>query len=610
MAAEFQWIIASERGNVAMMSREQNDQLSRVGPDTLMGKLLRRYWAPFLLVSEIPEPDCPPVRVKLMGENLICFRDSKGRIGLMDEFCAHRGVSLWFGQNEECGLRCPYHGWKYDVTGQCVDLPSEPEESGFRKNIKLKSYPCIEKAGIVWAYMGPPGTQPPPPALEWTEVEPPQRFVSKRLQECNYLQAMEGGIDSSHVSWLHGSELNKDPLFKGSKGNVYNEQDRMPLFEVEEFPGGLLIGARRNADGDKYYWRITPWIIPWYSIIPPRAGHPLGAHAWVPIDDENCWAWSINYHPKRALTKAEVSAMQDGEGIHVKYVPGTFIPLANKSNNYLLDRESQRHGHSSTGVDGIAMQDASIQESMGPIQDRTKEHLCATDKGIVMTRRILLRAAKAAAEGGAVPATEPEAQRVRSASIELEKMSRSRKARGTDSMRRWERTRSRSRRCGWLFRGGLDRLADRGIDARHDFLSHQLHRTFGQRRVSPVEARIDELAEIAGFLVQLEDFIDDFVDRTEGYAIVDHVIVRDLVVWLFLVAFEHVKPVAALHLRAHLFEIKAIRAFRVIVAVALRYLVIVGDEDRTRHAPVGDIGFGAGFGLALGIVGPVRLEVL
>ena len=206
-------------------------------------------------------------------------------------------------------------------------------------------------------------------------------------------------MNSSHVSWLHGSELNKDPLFKGSKGNVYNEQDRMPLFEVEEFPGGLLIGARRNADGGKYYWRITPWIMPWYSIIPPRAGHPLGAHAWVPIDDETCWAWSINYHPKRALTKSEVSAMQDGEGIHVKYVPGTFIPLANKSNNYLLDREVAAHGHSSTGVDGIAMQDASIQESMGPIQDRTKEHLCATDSGIVMTRKILLRAAKAAAEG-------------------------------------------------------------------------------------------------------------------------------------------------------------------------------------------------------------------
>src|SRR5882762_1693613 len=171
------------RETSAMMSREQNDQLSRIGPGTLMGKLLRRYWAPFLLASEIPEPDCPPVRVKLMGEPLVCFRDSKGQIGLVDEFCAHRGVSLWFGQNEECGLRCPYHGWKYDVTGQCIDVPSEPE-GNFAKNIKLKSYPCIEKAGIVWAYMGPPELQPPEPALEWTDVAAPQRFVSKRVQEC------------------------------------------------------------------------------------------------------------------------------------------------------------------------------------------------------------------------------------------------------------------------------------------------------------------------------------------------------------------------------------------------------------------------------------------
>ncbi|MGB7259403.1 MAG: Rieske 2Fe-2S domain-containing protein [Pseudolabrys sp.] len=411
----------SDEETPTMMSREQNDQLSRVGAGTLMGKLLRRYWAPFLLAEEIAERDCPPVRVTLMGEKLIAFRDSEGRIGLIDEFCAHRGVSLWFGENKECGLRCHYHGWKYDVNGLCTDLPSELEESGFRKNIKLKSYPCIEKAGIVWAYMGPPELQPPEPALEWTDVKPQQRFVSKRLQECNWLQAMEGGIDSSHVSWLHGSELNKDPLFKGSKGNEYNEKDRMPYFDVQEFSGGLLIGARRNADADKYYWRITPFIMPWYTIIPPRAGHPLGAHAWVPIDDETCWAWSINYHPKRALKDSEVAAMREGEGIHVKYVPGTFIPLANKANNYLMDRDAQRHGHSATGVDGIAMQDASIQESMGGIQDRTREHLCATDKGIVMTRRMMLRAAEAAAQGKPVPATEPDAQRVRSVSIELAK---------------------------------------------------------------------------------------------------------------------------------------------------------------------------------------------
>ena len=227
-----------------MMSREQNDQLSRVGPGTFLGKLLRRYWAPFLrrpkfgtrLPAGAGEADGrkPDLLSRQQGPHWTdrrILRPSR-RVALV---WSERGMRFAF----------PYHGWKYDVTGQCVDLPSEPEESGFRRNIKLKSYPCIEKAGIIWAYLGPSALQPPPPALEWTEVEPPQRFVSKRLQECNYLQAMEGGIDSSHVSWLHGSELNKDPLFKGSKGNVYNEQDRMPLFEVEEFPGGLLIGARR-----------------------------------------------------------------------------------------------------------------------------------------------------------------------------------------------------------------------------------------------------------------------------------------------------------------------------------------------------------------------------
>src|SRR6266852_144197 len=214
-----------------MFAAERNELLTRVGRGTPVGELFRRYWLPALLGEELPGPDCPPVRVKLLGECLIAFRDTQGRLGLIEEFCAHRGVSLWFGRNEENGIRCPYHGWKYDVTGQCVDLPSEPEESGFRKNVKLKSYPCIEKAGIVWAYLGPPALQPPPPALEWAEVAPEQRFVSKRLQECNFLQAMEGGIDSSHVSWLHGGELNSDPLFKGSKGNEYNEKDRMPLFD-------------------------------------------------------------------------------------------------------------------------------------------------------------------------------------------------------------------------------------------------------------------------------------------------------------------------------------------------------------------------------------------
>jgi len=402
------------------LTLEQNEQLVRTGPGTLLGDLFRRYWIPALLAEEIAEPDSPPVRVQLLGEKLVAFRDTSGRIGLINEFCAHRGVSLWFGRNEDCGLRCPYHGWKYDVNGQCVDLPSEAEETGMRSRIKLKSYPCLELGGVIWTYMGPPELKPAAPALEWTQVAPDRRFVSKRWQESNYLQAIEGGIDSSHVSFLHSGALNTDPLFKeGKRANTYNLRDRMPHFEVVEYEGGLLIGARRLADNDRYYWRITPFIMPWHTLIPPRAGHPVGGHAWVPIDDENCWAWSINYHPGRALTASELQAMKDGKGIHVKYVPGTFIPLANKSNDYLMDRGTQKSGVNYSGVEGISMQDASLQESMGSIQDRTKENLCSTDNGILMTRRLLLKAAKDNRDGKTVPGLDPATHRVRSCAIEL-----------------------------------------------------------------------------------------------------------------------------------------------------------------------------------------------
>jgi nitrite reductase/ring-hydroxylating ferredoxin subunit len=402
------------------MTREQNEQLTRTGPGTLLGDLFRRYWIPALLAEEVAEPDGPPVRVQLLGEKLVAFRDTNKRLGLISEFCAHRGVSLWFGRNEECGLRCPYHGWKYDVNGQCVDLPSEAEETGMRNRIKLKSYPCIELGGVIWTYMGPPELKPAPPQLEWTQVRPESRFVSKRLQECNYLQAIEGGIDSSHVSFLHSGQLNRDPLFKeGRRANTYNLNDRMPVFEVVDFSGGLLIGARRKADNDRYYWRITPFIMPWHSLIPPRAGHPVGGHAWVPIDDENCWAWSMNYHPKRPLTADELKAMREGKGIHVKYVPGTYRPLANKDNDYLMDRGTQRSGANYSGVEGIAMQDASLQESMGPIQDRTRENLCSTDNGILLTRRLLLKAARDNREGKPIPGLDPATQRVRSCAIEL-----------------------------------------------------------------------------------------------------------------------------------------------------------------------------------------------
>jgi phthalate 4,5-dioxygenase oxygenase subunit len=297
-------------------------------------------------------------------------------------------------------------------------VPSEPEQSGFCNRIKLKSYPLVESGGILWAYMGPTELEPPLPAFEWTELLATHRYFSKRWQECNYLQAMEGGIDSSHVSFLHSGELHTDPLHRGTRGANY-QQDRSPKFEVVESTGGLYIGARRNAESGHYYWRITQWIMPWYTMVPPYGDNALNAHAWVPIDDENCVTWTFTYHPTRPLTATELDTMRRGGGIHVELVPGTFRPVINKDNDYMIDRAAQKAGRTYCGVTGIAMQDASVQESMGPIVDRTKENLVSTDNAIIMARRRLRRAALALQKGTPPPGLTPECQRVRSAAFVL-----------------------------------------------------------------------------------------------------------------------------------------------------------------------------------------------
>ncbi len=403
-----------------MLKKEQNDFVTQTGPGTPMGDMFRRYWLPALLAEEVAEPDGAPVRLELLSEKMLAFRDTEGRLGVIDEFCAHRGVSLWFGRNEEGGIRCPYHGWKYDINGQCLDVPSESVESGFCKKIKLKSYPLIERGGVIWIYMGPPELQPPLPEYEFATVPANQSYTSKRLQECNWLQALEGGIDSSHVSWLHSGSLNSDPLFKGAKGNQYNTSDKQPVFDVQDTEGGLYVGVRRNAEDDQYYWRITPWLMPCFTMVPPRGDHPMHGHFWVPINDHNNWAWSFDYHPTRPLSDHELQAMKDGKGIHVSTIPGTYIPIQNKTNDYLMDRAAQKSGVSYSGIAGIGMQDASLQESMGAIQDRTKENLTSTDNGVIMMRHRLIKAAKALAEKGVPPpGTDPEVQRVRSVALLL-----------------------------------------------------------------------------------------------------------------------------------------------------------------------------------------------
>jgi phthalate 4,5-dioxygenase oxygenase subunit len=403
-----------------MLKTEVNELLTQTGPGTPSGDLFRQYWLPALLAEELPENDAPPVRVKILSERLIAFRDTEGRYGLVDEFCAHRGVSLWFGRVEECGLRCAYHGWKYDVTGQCVEVPSEPENSNFSRKVKLTSYPLVKIGDILWTYMGDPETRPEPPAFEFARVPPEQTYTSKRWQESNWLQALEGGIDSSHVAWLHSGGLKSDPLFKDTKGNVYTMTDRRPFFEVAEAEGGLFIGARRNAEDGMYYWRITPWVMPSFTMVPPRGDHPVHGHFWVPIDDENCWVYTFDYHPTRALTDDERQAMKDGHGVHSRNIPGTYRPQENKDNDYLMDREAQKRGETFSGVRGIAQQDASLQESMGPIVDRAKERLVSSDTGIIKARQKLRKAVEALREEGLTPpGVDPAHHRVRSAAIVL-----------------------------------------------------------------------------------------------------------------------------------------------------------------------------------------------
>ncbi len=403
-----------------MLKQELNDLLTQTGPGTPGGGLFRQYWIPALLAEELPENDCPPVRVKILSERLIAFRDSDGRYGLIDEFCAHRGVSLWFGRVEQCGIRCAYHGWKYDVTGQCVEVPSEPENSNFSRKVKLTSYPLVKVGDILWTHLGDPEMRPDLPEFEFAHVPAQQTFTSKRWQESNWLQALEGGIDSSHVSWLHSGGLKSDPLFKGAKGNEYNLNDLRPFFEVAEADGGLFVGARRNAEDGMYYWRITPWVMPSFTMVPPRGDHPVHGHFWVPIDDENTWAYTFDYHPARTLTPDERQAMKDGHGVHSRNIPGTYRPMENKDVDYLMDREAQQRGETFSGIRGIAQQDASLQESMGPIVDRTKERLVSSDTGIIKARQKLRKAVEALRDEGVTPpGVDPAHHRVRSAAIVL-----------------------------------------------------------------------------------------------------------------------------------------------------------------------------------------------
>lgn len=389
-----------------MLSREENELLTQTSPGTPGGEYFRRYWLPALLSSEVPSPDCPPVRVRLMGEDLIAFRDSHGRVGIIDEFCPHRRASLFWGRNEECGLRCVYHGWKFDVHGTCVDMPNEPPEYGFENKVRTAAYPAQEYGGAVWIYMGPPDQIPELPRLEWARVPEASRYISKRFQETNYLQAIEGGIDSSHSNFLHATVdafRVTDEYVEKVKNSAnlrakYHLMDKAPRFTVKKTDYGLVIAVRRNAEPDTYYWRLTQFLLPAHTMIPYQKGHSIHGHCWVPRDDQTCWVWTMSWNPEGPLSQDDRDAIANETFVHARVEPGTFRPLRNKSNNYMVDRDQQRTV-SMTGIHGFAAQDQALQESMGPIVDRTRERLGTSDTAIIALRRLLLQEIRALQEG-------------------------------------------------------------------------------------------------------------------------------------------------------------------------------------------------------------------
>jgi phthalate 4,5-dioxygenase oxygenase subunit len=385
-----------------MLTREENELLCRVGPETPMGQMLRRYWMPAMLSSELPERDGEPKRVRLLGEDLVAFRDTNGRVGVLDEYCPHRGASLGLARNEDCALTCIYHGWKIDVSGNVLDTPAEPEESDFRNRIKATAYATREQAGLIWVYMGPPGTEPQFPAFAWTAMPDTHVSIIKVENQCNWLQALEGVLDSAHVSFLHSTEIAPVQGADSSANarNTYTSGgdvimhaptlDRRPRFEVEDTPYGYWYSATRrpvvDPDRNKYV-RTTHYVTPFWGLFPPPAGTG-NMQAFVPVDNEHTYFVYIQYSLEGPLDKRklqEIAGTVPGIGIDEN-----FRLLHGKRENWGQNRSVMKGGRSWTGLSGINIQDFVVQESMGTMYDRRKEHLGVSDVAVIRMRRVLL----------------------------------------------------------------------------------------------------------------------------------------------------------------------------------------------------------------------------
>jgi phthalate 4,5-dioxygenase oxygenase subunit len=388
-----------------MLTEADNILLTRTGPQTPMGELFRRFWQPVLLSAQLPDPDGPPVRLTILGEDLRAFRATDGSVGLVSPRCPHRGADLFFGRNENNGIRCAYHGWKFGIDGRCLEL-STMERGAARdkaeQNVSLLAYPTREQGGFVWAYLGPADYIPPLPELEFATLPAAHVFVSKKLQQCNWAQACEGGLDTAHFSFLHmalddAEETTARLLTKVSSNSDtvrWMRDDGAPRFTIVDHPAGLVLGAARRGDPGDTYWRISQFLMPNHGLTPNAfPGEIYHGQCWVPIDDTSCWIYNYTWNPDRPLTDAERARFSGGSGIHAQ-IDADFIPIRRRENDYLIDRAKQKT-ESYTGIEGISEQDACIQDSQGLIADRTTEHLGPTDMGVIRFRRLILDATRA-----------------------------------------------------------------------------------------------------------------------------------------------------------------------------------------------------------------------
>jgi phenylpropionate dioxygenase-like ring-hydroxylating dioxygenase large terminal subunit len=395
-----------------------------------MGELMREYWLPAFMSSELAGPDGDPLRIRLLGESLLAFRSTSGKIGLVANNCPHRGASLFYGRNEEEGLRCVYHGWKFDVEGRCIDMPAEPLESNYKDEIKLTAYRCQERNGVVWAYMGSRKDPPALPDLEPNMLDGRGATVWTALRDCNWLQALEGDIDTAHLAILHLGGLKPDDMEPGTF-DYYTVNDWQPRFRVTDTDCGTMYGAYRPVEDDKYYWRVAQFLFPFYTLIPTGAlGVQINVRAWVPMDDEHTMFWNMMVPNTRSTIGSRLSSGGNGQPFAGSRLGPQFLPnttdwfgrwrlAANEANDYLIDREVQR-AESYTGIEGIHLQDQVITESMGPVYDRTQENLGSSDAMIVRTRRRLVRSAVEHREGTTPPGVDnPELYRQRSGGIIL-----------------------------------------------------------------------------------------------------------------------------------------------------------------------------------------------